>query len=186
MDKLTKGLVVYPKNKASKKILHNSFSNKNIIKKKYLAFCENKKKILIPHSVSGFIYKDENNKRMNFQSFDNGDLKMKSCSIDIEEIASKYNFSLLEINLITGRKHQIRSILSFLNIPIVGDKKYGSNFDLKNKIKLFGYKIEFVNLPAHLCYLNGKVFKLEGIKEKLIHSLNSVQENILPKKFLKY
>ena len=86
----------------------------------------------------------------------------------------------------TGRKHQIRSILSYLGLPVIGDRKYGSNFPLDNKIKLFAYKIEFLNLPCLLNYLNGKKFEIENLKEKIILQINSTSENLVPKKFLKY
>ena len=54
----------------------------------------------------------------------------------------KNNFSYIEVDLITGRKHQIRKQFSNLGHPIVGDVKYG---DKKNKVPLclLSYKIEF-------------------------------------------
>lgn len=123
---------------------------------------------------------------MNFQLSDDGRIKMKPCSMNVKEVCRKYSFSVLEVELRTGRKHQIRSILSSLSLPIIGDTKYGSSFNLKNKMKLFAHKIEFVNLPGLLSYLNGKIFEIKGLKEKLIWQVNSSQENILPKKFVKY
>jgi len=67
----------------------------------------------------------------------------------------------LEITLHTGRKHQIRSILSYLGCPIIGDKKYGSKIVVKDKIYLLAYKIIFVDLPSPLSYLNGKGFQVK-------------------------
>ena len=68
---------------------------------------------------------------------------------------------LLEITLHTGRKHQIRSILSFFGIPIIGDKKYSSKLEVKDKIYLFAYKIIFNNLSSPLSYLNGKELEMK-------------------------
>ena len=73
---------------------------------------------------------------------------------------------MLEVTLHTGRKHQIRSILSYLGCPIIGDKKYGSKIVAKDKIYLLAYKIIFGDLPSPLSYLNGKEFQVEGLELK--------------------
>jgi 23S rRNA pseudouridine1911/1915/1917 synthase len=51
--------------------------------------------------------------------------------------------SLLEIQLITGRYHQIRAQLGHMGNPIVGDKLYGSSIELENKILLQSYSLSF-------------------------------------------
>ena len=53
LDKLTCGLVIYPKNARAKKILYNSIHDKKKITKSYLAICENYQKILIPSFIKG-------------------------------------------------------------------------------------------------------------------------------------
>src|SRR6185503_18699921 len=85
----------------------------------------------------------------------------KFCALEIIVVAKKNNYQTLEITLHTGRKHQIRSILSYLGCPVIGDKKYGSKIEVKNKIYLLAYKIEFNNLSSPLSYLNGKTFEVE-------------------------
>lgn len=104
----------------------------------------------------------------------------------IEEVCRKDSFVVLDIDLETGRKHQIRASLAHFGFPIVGDRKYGSNFPLENKIKLFAYRISFVNLPGLLSYLNGKYFEIENLRDRVIAQVGSASENLLPKKFLKY
>lgn len=86
----------------------------------------------------------------------------KFCALEIKKVGVKNDYQTLEITLHTGRKHQIRSILSYLGCPVIGDKKYGSKVEVKDKIYLLAYKIEFNNLPSPLAYLNGKVFEIEG------------------------
>ena len=186
LDKLTKGLVVYPKNPISKKVLHESFGKKDLIKKEYLAVCENRKNKKIPSSFEGFIFKDDKIEKMIFQTESSQNKNEKECSISMKEISQSKKFAVLEVELKTGRKHQIRAMLSYLGFPIIGDKKYGSNFVLKDKIKLFGYKIEFVNLPKPLDYLNGKKFEIKRIRDKMVSQINESSENLLPKKFIKY
>src|SRR5438270_319252 len=85
----------------------------------------------------------------------------KSCALEIKKVGEKNIYQTLEITLNTGRKHQIRSILSYLGCPIVGDKKYGSKIEIKDKVYLLAYQIIFVDLPPPLTYLNGKIFEVE-------------------------
>ena len=59
---------------------------------------------------------------------------------------TKDRVSLIRLEPITGRKHQIRRHLSMLNTPIIGDKKYGNDDAPENTEKRFylhAYKIEF-------------------------------------------
>src|SRR4051794_25212673 len=86
----------------------------------------------------------------------------KFCALEMKKIKEMANYQLLEITLCTGRKHQIRSILSFFNCPIIGDKKYGSKASLENKISLLAYQISFDKLPKPLHYLNGQIFQIKG------------------------
>ena len=85
----------------------------------------------------------------------------KFCALEVKKISERNTCQILEITLHTGRKHQIRSILSHFGLPIIGDKKYGSKIEVKNKIYLLAYKILFVDLPSPLSCLNGKVFEIE-------------------------
>lgn len=74
------------------------------------------------------------------------DRNAKECILDYKVIAYGERYSLLEINLLTGRKHQIRAQLSNLGHPIKGDLKYGakrSNPD--GGISLLAKKICFIH-----------------------------------------
>src|SRR4051812_40221201 len=93
----------------------------------------------------------------------------KICALEIKKFGEKNNYQMFEITLHTGRKHQIRAILSHFGLPIIGDKKYGSKTVLKDKINLFAYKIIFNNLPSSLSYLNGRVFQIEEGKIKKVN-----------------
>lgn len=87
----------------------------------------------------------------------------------------KNGYSLVEVELVTGRTHQIRIHLSSLGYPIIGDRKYGDKkvnnqfkkeYNINNQI-LHSYKLEFGGLEDGLEYLNGKVFKAPFTKEFL-------------------
>ncbi|MBE6547064.1 MAG: RluA family pseudouridine synthase [Ruminococcaceae bacterium] len=74
--------------------------------------------------------------------------------------------SLLEIELVTGRTHQIRAQMAAIGHPLVGDGKYGVNREDKQKgfkyQALYAYHLRFLpdDTPNALSYLNGKTFEL--------------------------
>ena len=75
--------------------------------------------------------------------------------------------SLVEVDLITGRTHQIRAHMAHIGHPLVGDGKYGVNRDDKRDgykyQALYAYKLVFGKGAEESClsYLDGKEFKLD-------------------------
>ena len=64
-------------------------------------------------------------------------------------LKTKGRYSLMEINLETGRKNQIRVHMSDLGQPIIGDKKYGSRENLFNRIGLHAWILGFTHPRTH-------------------------------------
>ncbi len=161
LDRNTEGLLLFGKNYQSLKLLNEAMKDGKI-KKYYLTLVKGiiKQQKLLNH----YIVKNVTTNIVSiFEEKVPGALECKSI---IKPIAYKDNYTLLEVELLTGRSHQIRAQLAYIDHPVVGDPKYGDpetneyfqkNFDLEWQY-LIAYKLAFENLTAPLTYLNYKTF----------------------------
>ncbi|MBF8457511.1 RNA pseudouridine synthase [Kaistella sp. G5-32] len=142
IDRPTSGLVIYAKTSKALSRLTQMVKNREI-KKTYWAVVP---KVEIPQTqrLVHYLQKNEkNNKTTVFPKITEG---AKEAILNYEIIKSLDNFQLLEIDLETGRHHQIRAQLSKIGAPIKGDLKYGaarSNPD--GGIHLHARKLEFLH-----------------------------------------
>ena len=136
LDKETSGLMLIAKNRFYAKKFSEMFKLRDI-KKKYLVI------------VNGKIKKNKGE----LLTSDNLNGKKIISKLYFQVISKTNNFSYLEIDLITGRKHQIRKQFSDIGHPVVGDIKYGDKKN-KNPLCLLSYEIE-------LKY-NGKIKKYKA------------------------
>lgn len=136
LDRPVGGVMVFAKtSKAASRLSEEVRTNK--IHKTYLTVVHgilNKKKGKIINKMS----KDQK-KHNSYIDEKNG----KEAVLEYKVIKEEDNLSLLKINLITGRHHQIRLQLSNINHPIYGDQRYG--FQDKKQIMLYAYKLEFTH-----------------------------------------
>ena len=140
IDRPTSGLVIYAKTSKALSRLTQMVKNREI-KKTYWAIVP---KEMIPQSqrLVHYLKKNEkNNKAIVFPKETEG---AKNAILTYTIIKVLNNYQLLEIDLETGRHHQIRAQLSKIGIPIKGDLKYGaprSNQD--GGISLHARRLEF-------------------------------------------
>ncbi|MDY3350399.1 RluA family pseudouridine synthase [Riemerella anatipestifer] len=142
IDRPTSGLVIYAKTSKALTRLTQMIKNREI-KKTYWAIVP-KEMISPSQKLVHYLKKNEkNNKAIIFTKPTEG---AKQAILSYNLILSLDNYLLLEIDLETGRHHQIRAQLSKIGIPIKGDLKYGaprSNSD--GGISLHARRLEFIH-----------------------------------------
>ncbi|MFA5341384.1 MAG: RluA family pseudouridine synthase [Clostridia bacterium] len=139
LDRPVGGVMVFAKTSKAASRLSESIRN-NEFKKKYLAVVlgrmKNKNAVL-----ENWMYKDEVKKISFISDEKNSDSKLARLSYTVLKTSGEY--SLLDIDLSTGRHHQIRVQLANIGHPIYGDMKYGSG--PKGHIALFAYNLTFAH-----------------------------------------
>lgn len=142
LDRPTTGVVVFARTSKALERFNKMLRDKTV-KKTYWAVVKNKPKNDFD-TLTGYLRKNpKNNKSTSYSSEIEGS---KKAVLHYKILKSLDNYHLLEIDLETGRHHQIRCQLAAIGSPIKGDLKYG--FDRSNKdasIHLHAQKIEFTH-----------------------------------------
>jgi 23S rRNA pseudouridine1911/1915/1917 synthase len=142
LDRPTTGIVVFARTSKALERFNKMLRDKTV-KKMYWTIVKNKPKKDID-TLTGFLKKNpKNNKSTSYSSEIDGS---KKAVLHYKILKSLNNYHLLEIDLETGRHHQIRCQLSAIGSPIKGDLKYGFNRSNKDaSIHLHARKIEFTH-----------------------------------------
>jgi 23S rRNA pseudouridine1911/1915/1917 synthase len=142
LDRPTTGIVVFAKTSKSLERFNKMLRDKKV-DKTYWAVVKNKPN-KDEDTLTGYLRKNpKNNKSTSHSSEIEGS---KKATLHYKLLKSLNNYHLLEVDLETGRHHQIRCQLASIGCPIKGDLKYG--FDRSNKdasIHLHARKIEFIH-----------------------------------------
>ncbi len=167
IDRNTGGIVIAAKNAESLKILNAQMKERNL-KKTYLCVVhgvmERKSGLL-----EGWLVKDEQKNKVRVYTRPRDDAKEIRTKYKVIENDTKNNLSLVEVDLLTGRTHQIRAHFASIGHPLLGDGKYGTN-DLNKKLGykkqfLYSYKLAFEldENAGPLSYMNGRVFTVDNV-----------------------
>ncbi len=160
LDTGTSGIIVLSKNDDALNFMLEEFKNKSL-EKTYI--CVSYGDFNLKNTIQkAFLFKDSKSS-VSLISNTQKSKGYKAIETHIKKEASIKNFHFLKIKLITGRTHQIRAHLKFLNLPILGDSKYGIlSLNRKNKLKyqlLHSYILKFNTIQnPNFKYLENKEF----------------------------
>lgn len=165
LDRNTSGIIIGAKSYDSLKEINQAIKDTHV-RKLYKTIV--KGKVEKEMKEEAYLSKDEDRNIVEVSDRDGDDAK--KIITNIKPLKYSNGYTLLEIELITGRTHQIRGHLASLGYPVIGDRKYGDKrvnqefrekYDLDNQW-LHGYKVEFYGLKGDLEYLNGKSFEAKA------------------------
>lgn len=135
LDKDTSGLIVFAKNEAAKRRLQ---ANWNDVEKLYLAVVEGVPK-KYEDTLAGYL-----NESGTLRVYETKDSKNAKYAVTkYKTLKNSREYSLLEVEIETGRKHQIRVHCSGLGHPVAGDRKYGAETDPLKRLALHAYRLSF-------------------------------------------
>ena len=166
IDRNTCGIIIGAKNAESLRMLNEKLKNREL-HKYYLCVAIGKLKNR-EGIIKGYLEKNEKQNRVYISEKSND--KTKAIATKYNVLDYKGGLSLVEVELLTGRTHQIRASFSHLGNPLLGDGKYGTNAQNKQfggykKQFLYSYKLafDFESDAGILNYLNGKSFEVEDV-----------------------
>lgn len=166
IDRNTGGIVIAAKNAEALRVMNEKIKNDEL-SKFYLAAVHGRLQ-KSSDTLTGYLKKDASNNIVDI---------INTPRVGYKQIITKYrvldtrrDLSLVEVELVTGRTHQIRAHFSSIGHPLLGDGKYGVNRDDKKlgyKFQaLYAYRLEFhfKTKATALDYLNGKSFSADKKK----------------------
>lgn len=139
LDKNTSGLVIFAKTYSALKRMNETMRERQI-EKFYLCVVEGR--LHEAGEVKGYLVKDEVKNRVKILKNDSDEAKF--CHTKYKPLKQFEGYTLVEVQLLTGRSHQIRATMQSVGHPIVGDVKYGAKRrkDVPNQL-LHSYKLIF-------------------------------------------
>lgn len=165
IDRNTGGIVIAAKNAETLRILNQKMKDREL-HKFYLCIVHGELEQK-SGTLSGYLVKDESKNKVTVS---------KNARQGAKEIRTKYkvldcdgNLSLVEVELLTGRTHQIRAHFASIGHPLLGDGKYGTNAQNKKygykKQFLYSYKLvfDFTTDAGILNYLNHREFEVKDV-----------------------
>jgi 23S rRNA pseudouridine1911/1915/1917 synthase len=139
LDKDTSGLLIIAKNDTAHLRLSEMFSNNEIVKT-YVAILKGKLN-KDRGGIETLIGRDPKDRKKMAVVKTNG----KKAVTHFQVLDKNEKFSLVKVNIKTGRTHQIRVHMRYLGYPVLGDKVYGRDNGMAQRQMLHAYKLEFLH-----------------------------------------
>lgn len=139
LDQHTSGLMMFARTQQAKEAMQHNWNNM-VLERRYVAVVEGK---LDPAEGERRSYLAENSEHVVY-STDNSD-EGKLAVTRYRTLRSSNGYTLVELQLETGRKNQIRVHLSDLGYPIAGDRKYGAKTSPIHRLALHAMTLRFVH-----------------------------------------
>lgn len=166
LDRNTSGLLIFAKNENINKEILTGFKN-NCITKEYIAYVSNCNFSKNEETITNYI--DINKKSGTSKIYDDNNKKNLikiTTSYKVLYTNKKRNYGVVKVIIHNGKTHQIRSVLSHLSHPIIGDSKYGKNEVNKNfkKYRQLLFAVRYIfnfNENSKLFYLNSNDILLD-------------------------
>lgn len=140
LDKDTSGIVMFAKDEKTKFYLQDNWDS---FKRNYVAIVEGKVK-----NKKG-VLKSYLQETKTLYTYSVNDKNGKLAITEYEKVLENNQYTMLSLNLKTGRKNQIRVQLSDMGNPIVGDKKYGAKKNPIRRMALVANTLEFIHPKTH-------------------------------------
>ena len=166
IDRNTGGIVIAAKNAEALRVMNQKIRDRELTKL-YLCAVNG-----VPEkraaTLTAYLYKNEKENRVVISGHKTPENRTIVTKYRVLSVNSDGD-SLLEVDLITGRTHQIRAHMAHIGHPLLGDGKYGSNRVNKEKgykyQALYSYKLrfEFTTDAGSLGYLSGREFTAKNI-----------------------
>ncbi len=145
LDKNTSGLVIFAKTYDALK-RYNALMRDRKIEKYYMCIVEGH--VSRSGEVQGYLMKDELSNKVTLLKTASD--ASKFCHTLYKPLSVFGDYTLMEIQLLTGRSHQIRVSMQYIGHPIVGDRKYGAKI---------GMRVENQLLHSHKVVVEGRTFE---------------------------
>ncbi len=140
IDRETSGVIIFAKNRETQLALQENW-HRIVTRRIYLALVEGKVE-KEKDTIVSWLTENEKSLKIHSSAVDNGG---QQAITHYKVLTQNDKFSLLELQLETGRKNQIRVHLQGIGHPIAGDKKYGSSLNPLGRMALHARLIEFIH-----------------------------------------